>query len=143
MNAVALQPPLESVFIMSKTSILQTATVELHQSGSVTLCVCLFDTGAQKTCIMNSVPESLGCPTVRTKKPCIEGFNCSVPESVYPVYELTAVGLSSQTTFHAVGTDKLPIKVSMPGRNQAIHDLTVTGASLVKYSYGDSIPFLV
>ena len=72
----------------------------------------------KKLYILISVAGSLGCHTVGTKKLSIEGFICSVPESVYLVYELTAVRLSSQITFHTIDIDKLLTNVSMPGRSQ-------------------------
>ena len=141
-SAVAVQPCTNKTSFMSDTSVLPTASIHLVGPKQQSECGCLFDTGAQKTYILNSVAANLGCKTIGYKSLSIEGFNTSVARQSYPVYEISTLANGEVITFHAIGIDKLPEKISMPGRSRFVQQLQSRGITVANGSSGDLLPNL-
>ena len=121
------------------TSILPTATISLVGNSGAIDCSCLFDTGAQKTYILESVAKSLGSAIVGYKKLTIEGFNTTLREKVYPVVEVTTQSKEGSIRFNAIAIDALPSKISMPGRSNLVQSLELPGTFFARGIQNDCI----
>ena len=120
-----------SILLMVKLSVLSSAGIGISTR-------CLFDTGSQETCISHQLVNKLCIAVSAHKRLSLEGINSRIESKLYDMVNLFIRTDSVKISMEAIVVEKLPDKISMPGRDEAIKTLTIRGVQLADDGRGDS-----
>ena len=82
---------------------------------------CLFDTGSQRTFILENIVRKLNLIPLGNIILAIEGFNSTLSSQNYPIVECEATSNYGPIKFEAVVISNLPNRIIMKGRDGMIN----------------------
>ena len=121
----------------ASSSILPTAQLVLNGPRNAYKVRCLFDTGSQRTFILESIVRKLNLVPHSNIILAIEGFNSAMSPQNYPIVECQASSNYGPIKFEAVVISNLPNRIIMKGRDSMINSLNESGIALADDVTGD------